>query len=74
MLTRCGGSHRFTVAVQDSVVQLLRGLLDVPVFVPVAPHDGGLPIGGAWYSLSRHTNVAFLQCVAARSTPSGVVG
>jgi hypothetical protein len=31
------------------MVQLLRGMLDVPVFVPVAPHDGGLVIGGAWY-------------------------
>jgi predicted NodU family carbamoyl transferase len=34
------------------MVQLLRGMLDVPVFVPVAPHDGGLAIGGAWYALT----------------------
>ena len=38
-------------------VQLLRGLLDVPVFVPVAPHVGGLPIGAAWYSQHRSPNV-----------------
>jgi hypothetical protein len=40
-------------------------MLDVPVFVPVAPHDGGLPIGGAWaHTLTpAQTHRCLLACI-----------